>query len=140
MCRLVRWTQTLKELGEQRIQLMGDCLLSSAFLCYVGAFTWDFRNQLVYTDWQADLRDRLVPMSQPFRLEAVLTDDVEISKYATGWAGCKNGSGCYLMPSWINGVREPRWYLQRTVIDFCDKSYHDMQQTYLSYRSNSHQS
>ncbi|KAF0291565.1 Dynein heavy chain 10, axonemal [Amphibalanus amphitrite] len=76
-----RWTQTLKELGEQRIQLMGDCLLSSAFLCYVGAFTWDFRNQLVYTDWQADLREREVPMSQPFKLEAVLTDDVEISKW-----------------------------------------------------------
>ena len=101
VCRLGRWTQTLKELGEQRIQLMGDCLLSSAFLCYVGAFTWDFRNQLVYTDWQADLRDRQVPMSQPFRLEAVLTDDVEISKYGPGWAGCKNGSGCLLMPRWI---------------------------------------
>ena len=83
-----RWTQTLKELGEQRIQLMGDCLLSSAFLCYVGAFTWDFRNQLVYTDWQADLREREVPMSQPFKLEAVLTDDVEISKYVMGREHC----------------------------------------------------
>ncbi|XP_037090995.1 dynein heavy chain 10, axonemal-like [Pollicipes pollicipes] len=76
-----RWTQTLKELGEQRIQLMGDCLLCSAFLCYVGAFTWDYRNQLVYTDWQADLLERSVPMSQPFLLERVLTDDVEISKW-----------------------------------------------------------
>ena len=78
---MFRWTRTLSELGDQRVQLMGDCLLSAAFLSYVGAFTWDFRNQLVYGDWQADLRERQVPLSQPFRLETVLTDDVEISKW-----------------------------------------------------------
>ena len=75
-----RWTKDLEELRQRRIRLLGDCLISSAFLSYVGAFTWDFRNQMVYKDWQGDVLERAIPLSQPFRLENMLTDEVEISK------------------------------------------------------------
>ncbi|XP_071826175.1 dynein axonemal heavy chain 10-like isoform X2 [Apostichopus japonicus] len=79
----VRWTKDLEELKSRRIRLLGDCLVSSAFLSYVGAFTWDFRNQLIYVDWQNDVRDRGIPLSDNFRIEGLLTDDVEISRWGS---------------------------------------------------------
>ena len=75
-----RWTKDLEELRQMRIRLLGDCLISSAFLSYVGAFTWDYRNKMVYQDWVNDAKQREIPLSDPYRLEDLLTDDVEISK------------------------------------------------------------
>ena len=75
-----RWTKDLEELRQRRIRLLGDCLISSAFLSYVGAFTWEYRAKMVYKDWQEDVLERSIPLSQPYRLESLLTDDVEISR------------------------------------------------------------
>ncbi|XP_041455872.1 dynein heavy chain 10, axonemal-like [Lytechinus variegatus] len=79
----VRWTKDLEELRQRRIRLLGDCLVSSAFLSYVGAFTWDFRDKMVYNDWQEDIKEREIPISDPFKVENLLTDDVEISKWGS---------------------------------------------------------
>ena len=76
-----RWQEDLNELKLKRIRLLGDCLVSSAFLSYVGAFSWEFRNDMVYTDWVNDLKKRDVPLSDPFKLEELLTNEVEVSKY-----------------------------------------------------------
>lgn len=70
----------LVELKEKRIRLLGDCLVGSAFLCYVGAFNWEFRNEMVYKMWFNDIMERNLPVSQPFKLESLLTNEVEISK------------------------------------------------------------
>lgn len=75
-----RWGEELERLKVSRVQLLGDCLVCSAFMSYVGAFSWEFRDQLVYGDWVGDLLARDVPMSDPFRLENLLTTDVEISR------------------------------------------------------------
>lgn len=77
----VRWRRDLEELKVRRVKLLGDCVLGAAFLSYVGAFSWEYRKQMVYDEWQTWLFDREVPLSQPFRLEDVLTNDVEISKW-----------------------------------------------------------
>jgi len=74
------WTRDLEDLKGQRIRLLGDCLLGSAFLCYVGAFSWEFRHDMVYDMWMKDVTKRDIPLSQPFRLEKLLTNEVEISK------------------------------------------------------------
>ena len=76
-----RWTKDLEDLKNQRIRLLGDCLIGSAFLSYVGAFSWDYRNEMVYKLWQENVIDRNIPLSQPFKLEDLLTNDVEISKW-----------------------------------------------------------
>ena len=39
----IRWLSELRELRAKRVQLLGDCLLFAGFLCYIGAFSWDFR-------------------------------------------------------------------------------------------------
>ena len=38
-----RWTENAKVLGERYINIMGDVLLGSAVVAYLGAFTVDFR-------------------------------------------------------------------------------------------------
>lgn len=74
------WTDDLEELKVRRIRLLGDCLISAAFLSYEGAFSWDFRSEMVYDVWQIDVLERKIPLSQPFRVESLLTDEVEISR------------------------------------------------------------
>ncbi|XP_071441594.1 dynein axonemal heavy chain 10 [Hetaerina americana] len=76
-----RWKNDLNQLHINRNQLIGDCLLASAFVSYCGPFNWDFRNEMVYVDWISDIEMRDIPLSSGFRVEKVLTDDVEVSKW-----------------------------------------------------------
>jgi dynein heavy chain len=80
LMKIFRWSEDLNELKVKRVKLLGDCLVCAAFLAYVGAFTWEFRKELVFEIWQKDLLEKQVPLSQPFRLEDLLTTDVEISR------------------------------------------------------------
>jgi len=75
-----RWSEELNELKSKRVKLLGDTLICAAFLAYVGAFTYEFRHELIFETWQKDLIEKTVPLSQPFRLEDLLTSDVEISR------------------------------------------------------------
>ena len=70
----------LEDLKKKRIKLLGDCLVSSAFLSYVGAFSWEFREEMVSKEWVSDLRKRDVPLSDPYKLEELLTNEVEVSR------------------------------------------------------------
>ncbi|ELK26424.1 Dynein heavy chain 10, axonemal [Myotis davidii] len=79
----IRWLRDLDELMHRRVRLLGDCLLCAAFLSYEGAFTWEFRNEMVNQVWQQDIMAREIPLSVPFRLESLLTDDVEISRWGS---------------------------------------------------------
>jgi dynein heavy chain len=38
---------------------------------------------MVYEEWQGDLVTRGVPLTQPFRLEQLLTSDVQITQWAS---------------------------------------------------------
>lgn len=79
----IRWTEDLEELKRQRVRLLGDCLLASAFLSYLGAFTWDFRRDMFRGEWEKDVLSREIPVSQPFKLDTFLTNDVEISRWTS---------------------------------------------------------
>ena len=46
-----RWAEDTVTLEENKIKLLGDCLLSSSFLSYVGPFDFFFRKQMVYSHW-----------------------------------------------------------------------------------------
>jgi dynein heavy chain, axonemal len=78
----IRWAADLKLLKEQRIQLLGDCLLLSGFLSYTGAFNWELRNELIYNRWMTELTSKEVPISLDFKVEKLLASDVELSKWA----------------------------------------------------------
>ena len=78
----VRWTGDLALLDVKRGKLVGDCLLSSSFLSYTGAFTFEFRSKIVYEDGITGLLSRNIPMTDHFRLEQLLTSEVEISQWS----------------------------------------------------------
>ena len=72
----------MQELENRKVRLIGDCLLTSAFLSYTGSFTFDYRKAMVYELWISDVREKALPLSSPFHLEDLLTNEVEL----TGWA------------------------------------------------------
>jgi dynein heavy chain len=76
-----RWGNDVKSLGEQSVKLVGDCLLGSSFLSYVGAFTTDYRKDLIYDKFQNDVRSRNIPISPSFTLEGLLTTDSQIQSW-----------------------------------------------------------
>jgi dynein heavy chain len=78
----VRWTKEMEGLAEKRKRLIGDCLIAAAFLSYAGPFSFDYRKEMM-EDWQSDVIEKRIPLSDPYRLEDLLTDEVEISKWAS---------------------------------------------------------
>jgi hypothetical protein len=62
-----RWTADIEELDSRKERLVGDCLLTSSFLSYTGAFTFNYRHAMVYDMWQKDVGERKIPLTQPFR-------------------------------------------------------------------------
>lgn len=102
-----RWTRDIADLEARRDRLIGDCLLTSSFLSYTGAFTATYRYAMVYDMWQGDVRERGVPLTQPFRLEALLTSDVE----TTTWASEGLPSDELSIQNGILTVRANRWPL-----------------------------
>lgn len=63
--------------------LVGDCLLTSSFLSYAGSFTFEYRKEMMYGVWLTDVIDRKLPVSPNFRVEDLLTDEVETTLWAS---------------------------------------------------------
>ena len=63
--------------------LVGDCLLSSSFLSYTGAFTYEYRKAMIYETWLKDVQVKSLPVSPEFRLEDLLTTEVETTMWAS---------------------------------------------------------
>ena len=76
-----RWSADVANLGQQQVMLVGDCLLGSSFLSYFGAFTADYRKDLLYNKFLTDVQERGVPLSADFSLEKLLTTDATVQ----GW-------------------------------------------------------
>ena len=77
----VRWTEDKARLAEKKTELIGECLACSSFLCYAGPFDYTFRKKMVFEHWVEDIRSKGIPMVPNFRLENLLTNDVEMA----GW-------------------------------------------------------
>ena len=75
-----RWTEMVKTLGEQLVNVTGDVLISSAIVAYLGVFTAEYRDA-VLTEWIASIKERGIPGSPTVTLEAVLGDPVQISEW-----------------------------------------------------------
>ncbi len=78
-----RWSEEVAAFKEKIHRLVGDCLLGASFLSYIGAFNMDYRRTMSYEEWLGDLNHKQIPLSSPFRLEELLTNDVETSKWAS---------------------------------------------------------
>ena len=79
----VRWTEAVKMFDQQEAQLVGDVLVASAFVSYIGAFSAKFRHQLVNECWIPDMIEKKVPMTEGIQPLPVLADEAQIA----GWNG-----------------------------------------------------
>jgi len=62
-----RWSLRVKHLEEQMSTLVGDVLLSAAFVSYVGAFNAKFRTELWNNVWVKDIVNRGIPLSDDIK-------------------------------------------------------------------------
>ncbi|XP_005873850.1 PREDICTED: dynein heavy chain 8, axonemal [Myotis brandtii] len=77
----IRWTQQSKEFKAQINRLVGDILLCTGFLSYLGPFNQIFRNYLLKELWELELRARKIPFSENLNLISMLVDPPTIGEW-----------------------------------------------------------
>mmetsp|Transcript_3023 Transcript_3023/g.9072 ORF Transcript_3023/g.9072 Transcript_3023/m.9072 type:complete len:4073 (+) Transcript_3023:47-12265(+) len=75
-----RWGEISASLGPKYKRLVGDVLLSSAVIAYLGPFTIPFRRDAV-AGWQKLCDEKGVPMSEKFDLQEIVGDPVAIRSW-----------------------------------------------------------
>ena len=58
-----RWTEQVAQFEITERNYVGDVMVSSAFVSYVGAFSLPFRERLVDECWIKDMVERKMPMT-----------------------------------------------------------------------------
>lgn len=77
---LDRWSQSIIDLGELLQVIIGDVLLASAFVSYVGPFNKKFRDQIL-GDFEKFFASNNIPCSPGANPLTVLTDEATVA----GW-------------------------------------------------------
>ncbi|KAI3434555.1 hypothetical protein D9Q98_002628 [Chlorella vulgaris] len=78
-----RWNTSIQHMSSNEANLVGDVLLSSSFVSYVGAFNTELRNRLVQVDWLKDISDRSIPLSLDVDPVEVLIDESTKAQWAS---------------------------------------------------------
>jgi len=76
----VRWTETVKTLGEQANLLVGDCLVAAGMVSYAGPFTSKYRLELE-EEWRNNIKELSVRHTPGMTMRSVLGDDVTIRQW-----------------------------------------------------------
>lgn len=73
----IRWETTVATLDKAYNHIVGDVLISSATIAYLGAFTSAYRNSLVM-EWRRRLTEATIPHTENSNIRTVLGDPVQI--------------------------------------------------------------
>ena len=73
----VRWGEISVELGPKYLNLLGDVLVSSGVIAYLGPFTIPYR-LAVLEQWKLGLAEKRIPKSDKFNFQDVVGDPVKI--------------------------------------------------------------
>ncbi|XP_077117756.1 dynein axonemal heavy chain 2 [Ranitomeya variabilis] len=76
----IRWEETVKGLEQDLGFLVGDCLLASAFLSYMGPFLSSYREEIL-SIWIKEVREMLVPCSPLFSLTTFLSSPTIVREW-----------------------------------------------------------
>merc|ERR1711871_1941824 len=76
-----RWEADIEKLNAGRSSIFGDCLISSAFLSYAGAFTFDYRKEMLFDLFLPDIQARKIPLTDPFSLVDLMASDAEVQQW-----------------------------------------------------------
>ncbi len=75
-----RWTQTVKVLEVDLVNLIGNIILAAGFISYVGTFTAKYREHLL-KEWMNVCKEKNIPFSGDFTVERILGDPVQIRQW-----------------------------------------------------------
>jgi len=81
---LDRWTQSIADIDELLKVIIGDVLLASAFVSYVGPFNKQFRDTIMNNEFLTFFQKNGIPISAKPNPLLVLTDEATIA----GWNNC----------------------------------------------------
>jgi dynein heavy chain len=54
----VRWVKNVETFKNDRVTMIGDALVSAAFVSYIGPFSSKFRNNLWRSVWIPDIKEK----------------------------------------------------------------------------------
>lgn len=77
----VRWTDTVKTLGEKISLLIGDCLVAAGMVSYAGPFTAQYRLELE-EEWRMNIKKLGIKYTPMISMRNVLGDDVIIRMWS----------------------------------------------------------
>ncbi|KAH7825191.1 dynein haevy chain 4, outer dynein arm beta [Monocercomonoides exilis] len=77
----VRWRENVDAYKKQATTLVGDVLLASAFISYVGPFTKKYRTELMENKWMPFMKENKIPCSEDLDVMSLLTDDAQIAQW-----------------------------------------------------------
>jgi dynein heavy chain len=60
----IRWTNNVATYKKERVTMIGDALVSAAFVSYIGPFSSAFRNDLWRDNWLLDITERNIPLTK----------------------------------------------------------------------------
>ncbi|XP_012945211.2 dynein heavy chain 6, axonemal [Aplysia californica] len=76
----IRWDESVTQFEIQINNVVGDVFISAACVAYYGAFTSEYRHQLV-EGWSERCRELEIPVTEGMSLETVLADPFEIRQW-----------------------------------------------------------
>lgn len=79
----IRWTNSIAEFEITEKNYVGDVMVSSAFVSYIGAFSLPFREKLVDTCWISDMIQRRMPMTEGVQPLDLLCDLATVAGWNT---------------------------------------------------------
>ncbi|GJQ70897.1 hypothetical protein Trydic_g814 [Trypoxylus dichotomus] len=77
-----RWEQSVLSCGAELVTVIGDVLLAAGCVAYIGAFTSNYRKELMEM-WLQDCKNYGIPCSENFSLITVLADPYDIRVWNT---------------------------------------------------------
>jgi dynein heavy chain len=60
----IRWTEKNARLGQEKLTMIGDAIVSAAFVSYIGPFSADFRIDLWKEIWLGDIAAKSIPCTK----------------------------------------------------------------------------
>ena len=76
-----RWGENVVILRGNTLSIIGDVLLASAFVSYIGAFTTKFRQELWEKKWLPDIKDKKIPITEGIAPLKILTTEARMAQW-----------------------------------------------------------
>ena len=75
-----RWAESIEELKIDQLSMLGNSVLASGYISYLGCFTKTYRDRLV-DEWKEFLFKNKLQYAEDFNVQKVLGDPVQIRNW-----------------------------------------------------------